>query len=185
MKKKLWAMKRFALANSRELRFIFLFVLIFVVAQSLYYFSNSVGFPDKLQHVNAVVSASLINTFSPGEKITVAGRNMKSGGFSVVIAWGCEGIEGIFIIIAALSAYSMGLRKKLLGIFIGTVIMYCLNIVRIIVIYCTIRHKPAMFDIMHIYIGQTFIIFFGVFFFVAWIYFFSLSQPLAVNKKLP
>lgn len=183
MKKKLRVIKRFILANSRELRFIFLFVLIFVVAQSLYYFSNSVGFPDRLQHVNAVISASLINTFSPGEHIAATGRTLSTGGTSVIIAWGCEGIEGIFIIIAALSAYSMGLGKKLLGIFIGIVFMYCLNIVRIIVIFYTVRHHPEMFDMMHIYIGQTFIIFFGVIFFVAWIYLFSLSQPLAVNKK--
>lgn len=169
-------MKRFALANSRELRFIFLFVLIFVVAQSMYYFSNSIGIPDKLQHANAVVSASLINSFSPGEKMTAAGRSLKSGGGSVEIGWGCEGIEGIFIIIAALIAYSMGLRKKLLGMLIGTVFMYCLNIGRIIIIVYTMRHKPAMFDIMHIYIGQTFIIFFGVLFFVAWIHFFSSPQ---------
>ncbi len=173
-------MKRFALANSRELRFIFLFVLLFVVAQSLYYFSISIGIPDKLQHVNAVVSASLINSFSPGEKTTTSGRSIQSKGTSLEIVWGCEGIEGIFIIIAAMIAYSMGLRKKLLGILIGTVFLYCLNIVRIIAIFYTLRHKPALFDIMHMYVGQTFIIFFGVLFFVAWIHFFSSPQtPLS------
>ncbi len=168
--------KRIVMTNRLELRFVLLFILIFVAIQSLYYFSNSFKFPNKLQYVNALVSSTIINTVTPRENTTVEGRSLKSGGVSIEIAWGCEGTEGIFIIIAAMSAYYMSIRKKILGILVGTVFLYCLNIVRIIALYYTMRHKPAMFEIMHMYIGQTFIIFFGVLFFVTWIHFFSSTQ---------
>jgi exosortase family protein XrtM len=176
MKKMLRTMKRFVSANRRELRFVFFFVIIFIIAQSLYYFSDSLGIPDKFQHSNAAVSASIVNLLSPGEKITVTERSLKSDHAFITIAWGCEGIEGIFLIIAGLVAYSMALRRKLLGILIGIFFMYFLNILRIIILYYTASRKPALFDFMHIYIGQTFIIFFGVLFFVGWILFCSSPQ---------
>lgn len=173
--------KRIIMTNRLELRFVFLFVLIFVVIQSLYYFSNVFTIPYRLQKVNALVSSTIINTVTPRENTTAEGRSLKWGVSSVEIGWGCEGIEGIFIIIAALSAYYMGLREKLLGILVGTLFLYCLNIARIVMIYYTIRYKSALFDIMHMYVGQTFIIFFGVLFFVVWIY--AFSAPLTEQRK--
>jgi len=175
--------QRLVRANSREIRFVLLFVLIFVAIQSLYFFSRPLRIPYRLQVMNALVSSSLINTFTPAENTNVAGKSLESGDFALEIAWGCEGIEGIFLIIAALSAYYMRPRDKLLGILVGTAFLYCLNIVRIMGLYYTIKYKPAVFDIMHMYVGQTFIIFFGVLFFVAWTYRFS--SPAPVIRKSP
>ena len=38
-----------------------------------------------------------------------------SGGFTIRIAQGCEGTEGILLIIAALCAFSMGIKQKISG----------------------------------------------------------------------
>ena len=84
------------------------------------------------------------------------------------IAKGCEGIEGILIIIAAVCAFPAGVREKAFGLLAGVLLIYALNLTRIVGLWFTLRHKPALFEIMHIYVGQTYIIFFGFIFFVWW-----------------
>ena len=129
--------------------------------------------PLYIQITNARLSSAVINLITPKEETFIDGKNIKSGGFSLEIAWGCEGVEGIFLIVAALTAYSMKYKWKVYGILTGTALLYTLNIIRIIFLYYTIKYKPSMFDIIHVYVGQTFIIFLGVLFFVTWIYVFS------------
>lgn len=92
------------------------------------------------------------------------------------IAWGCEGVEGISLVIAALVACTMTVRRKLAGIVIGTVFLLVLNLIRIMALYYTVKYHPALFDLMHIYVGQTFIIFFGLMFFIAWTWYFAAPE---------
>lgn len=176
--------RKFFREYKREIKFVLIFVLIFGVAQSLYYFSRPLMIPTTFQKSNAAVSAFIINKITPSEEAFTDGLKLKSGGFTLEIAWGCEGVEGMFLVIAALAAFGMRRRYKILGMAAGTVFLYMLNLVRIISLYYTVKYHPTMFDIMHVYVGQTFIIFFGVMFFVVWTYFFS-EQPAASGSQNP
>jgi exosortase family protein XrtM len=114
------------------------------------------------------VSAHIVNIISPGEKAAAQNGKIVSQNSALEIAKGCEGIEGILLIVAAVCAFPAGLRKKSTGLVLGILLIYCLNLTRIVGLWFTLRHKPALFDIMHIYVGQTYIIFFGVLFFIWW-----------------
>lgn len=173
MKRLLANIRRFFRRNRKECTFFIVFIFIFIAAQSLYYFSRPLKVPFYIQITNARLSSVVINLITPKEETFIDGKNIKSGGFSLGIAWGCEGVEGIFLIVAALTAYSIKRKWKLYGILAGTVFLYAMNIFRIIFLYYIVKYNPTLFDIMHVYVGQTFIIFFGVLFFVTWIYAFS------------
>ena len=173
MKRLFSNIRRFFRRNRKECTFFIVFISIFIAAQSLYYFSRPLKVPFYIQITNARLSSVVINLITPKEETFIDGMNIKSGGFSVGIAWGCEGVEGIFLIVAALTAYSMKRKWKVYGILSGTALLYALNIFRIIFLYYTVKYNPTLFDIMHVYVGQTFTIFFGVLFFVTWIYAFS------------
>jgi len=163
-------LKQLAIANKREVGFILLFIGIFSVEQSLYFFSRYISVPSAIQSVNTAVSAAIINVITPAEEVLSQGNTLQSSsGYMLNISWGCEGVEGIFLIIAALIAYRMSLRRKLIGIATGTAFILMINIVRLVSLYYTVKYQPRLFDLMHIYIGQTFIIFFGVIFFMFWI----------------
>lgn len=185
MKRLFNAILRIFRQNRREIMFVLVFSLIFVAAQSLYFFSGKLKFPYYLQKGNAAVSALVINVFTPAENARVEGKTLAADGMALEIAWGCEGIEGIFLIVAALTAYSMRRRHKILGIIAGTFFLYWLNIVRIVALYYTIKYNPALFDLMHMYVGQTFTIFFGVMFFIIWIYLFSSAAPAPAPAPAP
>ncbi len=166
--------RRAVVKNKRkEITFLFVFVSVYLAASSLYYFSRPLHVPQELQRVNALVSAAVINTVTPQEAVTAEGTSLRSGGVSLSIGWGCEGIEGMFMITAALAAFYMRRKWKVYGMLAGTALIFSLNIFRLLFLWYTFRYKPALFDIMHVYIGQTFIIFAAVLFFVWWVRMFA------------
>ena len=162
--------KRFLNRNRKECTFFIIFISIFIALQSLYYFSRPLKVPSTLQNVNTRISSAVINLITPKEQTYAQGTAIKSRGNTLMsVAWGCEGTEGIFMLIAALMAYSMKRKWKLYGILAGTALLFFLNIFRLVILFYTLRFIPKLFDIMHVYVGQTFIIFFAVLFFVLWI----------------
>ena len=54
--------------------------------------------------------------------------------------------------------------------------MYMANLARTIGLYYTLKYRPDMFDLAHMYIGQTVIIFVGILFFMTWITKFARSD---------
>jgi len=161
--------KIFLKSHKREIQFVLYFILFFLLLQIAHYSLKSYTSPILVHKLNTEVSSKIINFITPDEKTFTRGNTIGSGGFSIRIAQGCEGTEGILLIIAALGAFSMGIKQKISGMLVGTLVIYVSNLVRITTLYYTLKYKPGMFDLIHVYVGQTFIILIGVFFFIAWI----------------
>jgi len=158
----------FIQTNKREIRFFLLFVLFFLIGQSLLYVSRSYTIEFMVNH-NAWMSSKIINVFTPDEKTYNQGSRIRgSRNFSINVEEGCDGIESMLIVIAAIWAFHMGVKEKIFGTLIGTFIIYLANLSRIIILYYTLKYKAGIFDIMHIYVGQIVIILIGVVFFIIW-----------------
>lgn len=165
--------KIFLKSHKKEARFVFLFIIFFLLLQILHYSVRSYTSPLLVHKLNANVSSKVINIITPDEQAFARGHTIGSGNFAIAIAEGCEGIEGILLIVAALCAFPMGIKQKISGIMLGSMIIYLSNLVRIAVLYYTLKYKPGIFDVTHVYVGQTFIIFVGVLFFITWITIFA------------
>ncbi|ETR68629.1 MAG: hypothetical protein OMM_04451 [Candidatus Magnetoglobus multicellularis str. Araruama] len=161
--------KRFYQTNRREMQFVIFFIVFFICGQGVYYLSKSYMAPIVIHRLNAGVSSYLINWIHPGEKTTVHKNEIQGIGFRMIIEEGCEGTEGIILVVAALLAFEMTPGIKIMGIVFGTLLLYLSNLVRIVALYYSLRYKPELFDILHMYIGQSFYIFVGAVFFVFWI----------------
>lgn len=169
-------LKIFWKRNGREAKFFILFIVFFIAGQVAYYNIRHYSTPRLVHSINAVVSSHLINLIRPQEKTTVHDRVIRSGAFQIRIATGCDGIEAFLLIAAALCAFPMGMGLKLSGVAVGTFVLYVCNLGRIIGLYFILKYKPHLFEVSHVYVGQTFIILVGVCFFVAWIGFFSRNE---------
>jgi len=174
-------LKRFYKANRQEIQFVIFFILFFVCGQGLYYWSKNYVAPVVVHRLNADVSSFIINWIHPAEKTTVHNNEIKAVGLRMVIEEGCEGSEGIIMVIAALLAFEMPLMIKLAGILIGTLLLYLSNLVRIVALYYSLRYRPDLFDLLHMYIGQSFYIFVGAVFFIFWIQLASSRQTSQVR----
>jgi len=177
------SLRQFHRDNRKEIIFFLVFISIYITAHSLYYFSKPLKIPFYLQRINTRISSSAINLATPNEATIAAGTSITTqNGLSMSVGWGCEGVEGIFMIVAALAAFSMRRKWKVYGALAGIAMIFILNIFRLIFLWYTFRYKPALFDIMHVYVGQTFIIFFSVLFFVIWIKTFA-NRPIPGSTR--
>lgn len=153
----------------REIRFLLLFFLFFILFQIAQYIARPYTTPFLVHTLSAGVSSKLINMITPDEKTFSEQEYIVSGTFKLKIAQGCEGTEGIFILVAAILAFPAGLRAKIFGIIGGIFVLYGLNLVRIAGLYYILKKKPLLFDVMHVYIGQTMIILIAFIYFVGWL----------------
>jgi exosortase family protein XrtM len=154
--------------NRKELTFIVKFILFFIIGQAIYLTVRPSLSPLLTGKLTASVGAHLINLFMPGEHAFAAG-SLISGSVSLNIIVGCDGIEGLILVLAALGAYPMSVSRKWTGIGIGAVLIYIANLLRVVALYYTLKLDPDAFSFMHMYAGQAFIIFVGFLFFLAWV----------------
>lgn len=173
------SLRRLLQSNSREIRFFLGFVVLFVILQSAHYFTRSYTAPFLVDTMTTRAGSVLINIITPGEK-TVVRDGAIIGGATVEIMRGCEGIEGMLLLIAAVLAFPARTHLKVYGIAGGILFIYAFNLARIAGLYYTVRYKPALFDMMHIYVGQTVIIIVSLIFFIFWL---SRIDRIAQNSR--
>jgi len=161
-------LKSFVRTYSSEIRFFVVFVLLFLLGQLIYYVVNEYTGSVLIHRLDASVSCRVLNLVTPGEKVVAEGAVIRSGAFQLTIAKGCEGTEGVIILVAALLAFPMGLRGKIGGVLAGALVIYGSNLFRIVGLYYVLKYRPEFFDLAHIYAGQVFIIFIALMFFVFW-----------------
>lgn len=144
------------------------FLLFFVILMTVHFFTRLYTAYFLITTLNAGVSSSIINLITPAERAVVEGQVIHSGTFGVTVARGCDGMDGILLVTAALLAFPMQWKRRLAGIGLGIMLLYGANLVRIVSLYYVTRYQPDWFDLMHIYIWQTLTIFLGVIYFVWW-----------------
>lgn len=154
---------------SKEIRFFIYFILLFFSFQILHYIAKPYINPFLVHHMTTGGSSKLINLMTPAENTRAQAEYLISGSFKLQIAQGCEGMDGVIILLAAILAFPAGIKSKILGMFGGLIILYSLNLFRIAALYYTLKYKSAFFDMMHIYVGQTFIILMAFFYFITWL----------------
>lgn len=114
-------------------------------------------------------SAVLIELF--GRDLAVNGIVMvdKLTGFAVQIVAGCNGIEAMILLAAAIIAFPAPWRYRGLGLVLGLISIQLLNLVRIVsLFYLGIWHKPA-FEWAHLYIWQALIMLDTLLVWLVWI----------------
>ena len=111
------------------------------------------------------ISASVLRLL--GQKVTVTGTVI-SGAFAVDIHNGCNGIEAIVFVCAAMFAFDAPVAKRLLGAFLAAVILQTLNIIRIVTLYLIGLKRPEIFETAHLAIWQTLMFAAAIFLFLAW-----------------
>jgi len=106
----------------------------------------------------AWVSVNLIELFDDG--VISAGKVIRDlqTGFAVSIEPGCNGVEALIILFAAIFAFPAPLKNKLIGFAIGFIAIQALNLVRIISLFYLGQWNMTWFNWFHLYLWQALII---------------------------
>ncbi len=112
------------------------------------------------------VSASILNLM--GEKVTRTGTMITGGDFAVDIKNGCNGVEAMLFLCAAMFAFDAPMKARIAGILMACVGVQLLNLVRIVSLFLLGRHRREWFEAFHLAIWQSIIFGAAVLMFVLW-----------------
>lgn len=164
----------------REKRKKFLgFIAKFIAIVAAYYLivlflSEELFYP----YVNATayLSSLLIRIFY--DAVTVSGNFIGSGTSYISLSFGCEGTEPLVIFLAAMVAFPIKYKYKLIPLLSGIGILYFLNLIRVLGLFVVNVNIPDIFVEVHeIYFPILFIIFAFIQFFI------SLKWSLKISQK--
>jgi len=144
-------------------RFLALLVIFyFLVAWNPINDAVIVPFTSAIAHVSGAILVAL------GEKVTVAGTEIRSGAFAVQIENGCNGVEAALLFGSAILAFPAPWRRRLLGLVAGFAAIQALNLVRVVSLFWIGAHRPALFNSSHTVIWQSAVVLASVLLFLLW-----------------
>jgi exosortase H (IPTLxxWG-CTERM-specific) len=82
----------------------------------------------------------------------------KTTGFGVRIERGCNGVEAVIILFAAIFSFPAPLKSKLIGFTLGFFAIQGLNLVRIVSLFYLGQWNQVAFEWFHLYLWQALII---------------------------
>jgi exosortase/archaeosortase family protein len=94
-------------------------------------------------------TAAVINVLTPDIGVRVSGNQLLAAGGGITVLKGCEGIEVMFMLVAAFAAVVMPWRRRLAGLGLGLLLVFCLNQLRLVGLFYAYRSDPWLFDLLH------------------------------------
>jgi len=131
----------------------------------------------------ADVSVWLIQLFDDNVIATANVIRDKSTGFGVRIERGCNGVEALIILFAAIFAFPAPFRNKLIGFAVGFVAIQGLNLVRIISLFYLGQWNYTAFEWFHLYLWQALIILDALVVWLIWLR--TLPRPVGPGEEQP
>jgi len=106
-------------------------------------------------------------------------RNATTG-FGVRIERGCNGVEAVIILFAAIFAFPAPIKNKLIGFTIGFFAIQLLNLVRIVSLFYLGQWNQVAFEWFHLYLWQALIILDALVVWLVWLR----TLPQAKMKRM-
>jgi exosortase/archaeosortase family protein len=94
-------------------------------------------------------TAAVINALTPDVGVKVLGNRLLAPGGGITVLKGCEGTEVMFMLVAAFAAVVMPWRRRLIGLGLGILMVFCLNQLRLVGLFYAYRSDPSLFDLLH------------------------------------
>ena len=106
----------------------------------------------------ADISVWIVTIFD--DNVVATGNVLRDSvsGFGVRIERGCNGLEAVIILFAAVFAFPAPFKNKLIGFVLGFLAIQSLNLVRIISLYYLGQWNYTAFEWFHLYLWQALII---------------------------
>jgi exosortase H (IPTLxxWG-CTERM-specific) len=131
-----------------------------------------VPFTEQIARVSAAVLQLL------GQPVTASSTIITSEAFSVAINNGCNGVEAMILLGAAILAFPASISRRVGGVLGGIVLIQLLNLVRVVSLYLIGRYHYSLFQLFHTTVWQIVIITLTIVMFLLW------SQKIAAPRHL-
>jgi exosortase H (IPTLxxWG-CTERM-specific) len=133
-----------------------------------------------LPFTELVVAASAFLLHLIRQPNDVVGTIIRSPRFALDVRNGCNGVEAVMVLAAAMLAFPATLRSRAAGLLAGTVAIQIINLVRVTSLVWLGEHHRNIFDFIHVGVWQSIVILAAVSMFVFWSWKFA-EKPLAAR----
>jgi exosortase H (IPTLxxWG-CTERM-specific) len=150
-----------------QISFLLRFFAVLILAYLLVAW-NPVNDRIVVPFTEVIAATSGVLLTAMGEDVKVYGTLLHSSLFNVNINNGCNGIEAMLILVAAILAYPARPRDRVTGLLVGALAVQILNAIRIISLYLLGAYQPRLFGVFHTAIWQSAVILAAIGFFLLW-----------------
>lgn len=165
--------KKSNLLRAQLIRFSLYFFIILIILQLIMHIP---AISEPLIYFTTLITGTFLKLIY--SDITIKGFHiMAMNGIDMEIIYECTGIYGIIVFTSAIFATWFNVYEKLKGVLIGVPIIYCANLLRLILLFVIAHEYPPLFDYFHTYFWQLFLIIVVVFLFFFW-FRSNLSKPI-------
>jgi exosortase H (IPTLxxWG-CTERM-specific) len=131
----------------------------------------------------AKISVGLVGLFDSHAVAFGKVLQSTSNGFAISIERGCNGVEAVIILVAAMLAFPAPWKHRLIGIGLGFLAIQALNLVRIISLFYLGQWNRVWFDWFHLYVWQALIVLDALIAFLIWLRY--LPRPASPPATAP
>lgn len=127
------------------------FLTIFAVLQGWYSISARGTWIERMviNQITVKSAAAVIQILDPATGVLPIGSRLQAPGGGINIINGCEGVDVLFLMTAAMLVAPIPLKARLSGIMFGVLVVLGLNQVRVIGLFYAFRVDRNLFDMLH------------------------------------
>ena len=126
------------------------FVGIFAILQFSWQALHGSAIERLVIHDGTVVPATFFaNRLTPDVHVAAVDFSMRAAGGGLNILNGCEGMEALFLLLAAFAIAPIPWRSRVIGLLLGIAVVFIVNQARILALFYAYRANHALFDPLH------------------------------------
>jgi exosortase family protein XrtM len=114
-------------------------------------------------------AAQLVKLLTPSVQVQAVDFSLRAPGGSLNILNGCEGIEALFLLCAAFAVVHLPWRQRIVGLLLGTAVIFVVNQARILLLFYAYRSNHAWFDPLHAMVTPIAVVLLVSAYFYAWL----------------
>ncbi|MER2603151.1 MAG: exosortase H [Candidatus Competibacter phosphatis] len=119
--------------------------------------------------VVAQVSAVVLQAFDSTVRAHGIVLSNVETGAAVSIQPGCNGVEAMIVVLAAIAATPASWKQKLIGLGLGFSAIQTLSGIRIVSLFYLLQWNPVWFEWAHLYLWQALIMLDGLIVYLLWV----------------
>jgi len=170
------------LPPSLLLRSLVIWFVLYAGMLSLYNVSYEITSDVLIRRLQVVPSVWLLEKTLPDVTLYHTATTIRSPTLELQILRGCDGIEAWLMLVTALLVFPVPWRRRWVGVALGTVLIFLLNIMRIVTLFHIALSNPSWMEIAHGFVWQCLIILFAIAFVVIWVDF-RLGPPKPAKES--
>lgn len=150
----------------------FKFIITFLVFSSFFYILISIFYSENFPFIGTLSVASTLNkivNFMGIETLIVDGTIYLRNNIAFKIILECTGVYEMIILTSVILSYPTGIINKLYGIFVGIIIIYILNMFRLLSIFYVLVYYTEKFDFVDRYLWQVSLVIFILLAYTIWL----------------